>query len=139
MRVVHDYPPLMDEIDKKFHVRGKPVIYAWGELIYNPTGQTIAPQLLAHEAVHGRRQGSDVFGWWRRYIDDAAFRLAEEIPAHRAEYLALIGGQPNRHTRRRAMKATARRLAAPLYGVDISRAFAAAVLKQPSRMLEEGA
>jgi hypothetical protein len=37
--------------------------------------------------VHGQRQkaiGVDV--WWRLYIDDANFRLEEEVLAHRAEY-----------------------------------------------------
>ncbi len=63
MRVVHDYPPLMDEIDAKFHVRGKPVIYAWGTTIYNPSNIDVPPQLIAHEAVHGQRQGRDVVGW----------------------------------------------------------------------------
>ncbi len=121
----------MDEIDEKFHVRGKPVIYAWGTTIYNPSNFDIPPQLMAHEAVHGQRQGSDIVGWWRRYIDDVAFRLAEEIPAHRAEYLALVGGQPNRQQRRQALKKTAKRLAAPLYGMAISRARAAVILRQP--------
>ena len=131
MRIVRDYPPLMDEIDAKFHVRGKPITYAWGTTIYNPLNLVIPPQLIAHEAVHGQRQGRDIVGWWRRYIDDVAFRLAEEIPAHRAEYLNLVEGQPNRQQRRQALKITAKRLAAPLYGRVVSRTQAAMILRQP--------
>lgn len=115
MRIVHDYPPLFDEIDAVFGVRGKPVIFAWGDIIYDPGHGDIRPELIAHEAVHGQRQGSDVVGWWRRYIEDPVFRLAEEVPAHRAEYEHLIESG-NRQMRRKALRHVAKRLAAPLYG-----------------------
>ena len=35
MRIVNDYPPMFDEIDARFHVRGKPFLFAWGSVIYN--------------------------------------------------------------------------------------------------------
>jgi len=130
MRIIFESPPMFDEIDARFHVAGKPVIFAWGDIIYNPEGITIPPQLIVHEAVHGARQGGDIDGWWRRYIEDAAFRLYEEIPAHSAEYQYLLQNAVNRKQRRRCLKVTANRLASPLYGGIVSRAKAISLLKE---------
>lgn len=121
MKIVPGYPPNIDEIDAAFHVKGKPIIYAYGAVIYSACGATVGPEKIVHESVHGVRQGSDVEGWWRRYIADPAFRLAEEIPAHVAEYLAMREAGPNRAGRRRALKIIASNLSAPLYGRLISQ------------------
>jgi len=114
-RIITDFPPLFDEIDAAFHVAGPDVIYAWGDAIYNPRGLVIPPELIEHEATHGRRQGRDITGWWRRYIEDPAFRRNEEIFAHVAEYRWLIENG-NRSERRQALKRVAEKLASPLYG-----------------------
>ena len=129
MEIIKDYPPLFDEIDAKFHVRGRDIIYAWGDRIYAPLGGDIPPQLMAHEKIHCARQGDDAEGWWRRYIADAAFRLDEEVLAHRIEYEVLaVGG--NRQRRRGVLLRTARRMAAPLYGPMCS-------VKQAKRLIQE--
>ena len=120
---------MFDEIDARFHIRFKPVIFAWGYIIYNPMNINIPPQLVAHETVHGARQIKDIAGWWRRYIDDDAFRLAEEILAHRAEYRSLIKNALNRNQRRSALKATAKRLSSPLYGRMMTQSRAATLIK----------
>lgn len=120
MIIRHERPPLWDLIDETFDVAGKGVIFAWGDTIFNPWHVPIGPELLAHEAVHGARQGDDIEGWWRRYCADPAFRLAEEIPAHVAEYRKHIDLAPNRAARRSALSFVASRLADPLYGGLIS-------------------
>ena len=130
MRIVFDVPPLFDEIDAAFHVAGKPVIYAWGNVIYNPQRVDIPDPLKAHEAVHGLRQGQDIVGWWRRYIDDVEFRLGEEIPAHKAEYDVLIKRGADRNQRRRLLKFVAGRMANPIYGRMVTPARALAILKE---------
>ena len=56
MRVVFGRPPMFDEINAKFHIAGKPVIFSWGDLIYNPARVTTPPHLMVHEAMHGERQ-----------------------------------------------------------------------------------
>lgn len=125
MRLVHAVPPLFAEIDAAFHVAGKPIIFAYGSAIYNPHGVTVPPELHAHEEVHGMRQGQDPMTWWRLYIADPAFRLAEEIPAHVAEYRKLCDLRRAEWTSERNMRRTfaahvARKLSAPLYGRLIS-------------------
>lgn len=132
MRVVVAKPPLFDEIDTAFGIAGKPVIFAFGDTIYNPMGVRIGEELMAHEAVHGKRQGSDVEGWWRRYIADPEFRLEEELPAHVAEYRAFCLNNTKGHARnarRLALHHIAARLASPLYGRLISYEAARKALK----------
>jgi hypothetical protein len=136
MRIVKAYPPNIDAIDAAFQVRDKPVFYAFGDVIYNPKGADITPELTAHEAVHGRRQlagvgliaaGADelqfmqhvlrtspsealkrqaVDDWWHRYIHEPAFRLEEEIFAHIAEFAELCRLHGKRWVSQRNMRRT---------------------------------
>ena len=130
MIVVRDYPPLFDEIDAKFRVRGKRgVIFSWGDRIYNPHGVDIPPALMVHEQVHGARQLGDVEGWWRRYIDDVVFRFNEELLAHQAEYDAMCEAARDRRERRWALKVVANRLAGGLYGSMITKDVARQLLR----------
>ena len=125
MEVRFERPPLWAEIDAKFHVEGKPVLFSWGNIIYNLQGVQIAPELFAHEALHGERQllycepmtnEELIVDWWNRYIQDEAFRYAEELEAHRAEYQFLAAGVKDRNKLNRLLVRTAARLTSPLYG-----------------------
>lgn len=89
MRVVKAFPPHYRAINLAFGVRGKNVIFCFGDTIYNPSGVAVGRDLIAHESVHSERQKADPYGvdsWWARYVVDPKFRLAEEIPAHQAEF-----------------------------------------------------
>ncbi len=137
MMIVHAYPPMIDEIDKAFKTRGKDVIYCWGATIYAPHSDSISPALQAHEAVHRDQQAAGgPEPWWRRYIDDTAFRQQQEIPAHRTKYQR-HAKQANadqqvpgfRSRRLYHLHHIASRLSGPLYGGLISRADAIETLK----------
>lgn len=125
MTIIKDRPPLYAEIDAAFGVAGKPVIFSWGELIYNPTGLKVSRELVAHEAIHGARQGTrdqEIEAWWRRYIKDPAFRADEEIPAHHAEYRAFCKRHGDQGARGKFFRSIAARLASPLYGTLFTQA-----------------
>ncbi|KKN25263.1 hypothetical protein LCGC14_0886650 [marine sediment metagenome] len=128
-QIIIEVPPMFDQIDARFHVKGKTVIFSWGDKIYNPTGAEIPPQLIAHEVVHGHRQGENIERWWERYIEDSRFRFMEELIAHRVEYRWLLSQGVNRRTKRAALTRTAHRLAAPLYGSMVSVAKAKKLLE----------
>lgn len=129
MRIIRDVPPLFDEIDAAFNVRGKPVIFAWGDKIYAPMLQgELSKALLLHEQVHGQRQAGVIIAWWRNYIADPQFRLAEEILAHKAELSHLLTKAKGPSMRAHYLSRTAARLAAPLYGNLITIAEARKVL-----------
>ena len=124
MKVVIAEPPMMDEIDAHTGTRGKPVLYAWGDTIYNPLGVMIPPQLFAHEAIHEKQQAlaGGPEAWWKRYLEDLPFRLAQEVPAHQAEYLAYARFPVNRRQKRIYLQGLIKRLSGPLYGKLVSRA-----------------
>jgi hypothetical protein len=116
--VLIERPPNFGYIVKVFPKAAEPgVIFAFGEYIYNPSGFTIPPALLAHEAVHGERQlwpsMISVERWWEKYLEDAEFRYNEELPAHAAEFHAQLPA--DRNDRAKLLMSTARRLVAPLY------------------------
>ncbi len=123
-KVIYEYPPLFEEINKAFNIWNKGYIYSWGYKIYNPTRIHIGPELYAHEAVHGQRQGGNnetsIIAWWMKYINDPEFRLDEEIPAHKAEYKKLLEEAHGNRARKFALNYTAKRLAGPIYGKLIS-------------------
>jgi hypothetical protein len=89
-------------------------IFCYGDTIFNPSGNKLSDALVAHEAAHGARQGTDPDVWWDRYIADKTFRLEEEIVAHRVEWRRFCTDDPNRHERRRYLAAIAGRLNFPL-------------------------
>lgn len=99
-------------------------IFAYGNVIFNPGGREIPPWLIAHEQVHfeqqralsrwWRRNGAEV--WWRRFLKDPAFRLEQELDAHRAEYREFCCIHSDRNMRARGLQLMSKRLAAPMYG-----------------------
>lgn len=131
MKIVFTHPPMFDKINEAFPIAGKKVFFAWGDIIYNPACVEIAPELMAHERVHGERQVPwGVERWWREYITDPAFRLQEEIPAHQAEYASFCGAHLDRNQRARQLHAIARRLSSPFYGSMVSFPEALKVTRQ---------
>jgi hypothetical protein len=57
VKVIQQRPPMFLEIAAAFpDAYSKGVIFAWGDVIYNPSGTHIQRELFAHEAVHGERQ-----------------------------------------------------------------------------------
>jgi hypothetical protein len=124
---------MWDQIAAKFDVVGKPIIFAWGDTIFNPERVPLTKELHAHEEVHGERQWAYREGpcpcpaeavelWWQRYLIDPEFRLDEEIPAHAAEYKAYCKRHHGTHARSTALAMIARKLASPLYGGLIGQA-----------------
>lgn len=120
MKIIVAYPPMFEKIAAAFpQARNPGVVFSWGDWLYNPSGDEIQPQIKAHEAVHGQRQGETeekIRAWWDAYIGDPAFRLEEELLAHRAEFRAVKGWEKDRRDRARELDAIARRLSSPLYG-----------------------
>ena len=128
MKIINEPPPNIEILKKVFPIRSG-VLFSWGDRIYNPDGIDIPEELIVHEEIHGARQINDIEGWWEKYIEDPAFRLQEEIPAHQAEYLHLYK-TANRQTRRRALVQIANRLSSPLYGKMLKPAEAKRIIKK---------
>lgn len=116
MKLIKDYPPNILAIDAHFHTMGKPILYTYGDAIYNPLDIHVPNYLLAHETVHMMRQMKDgPEAWWTKYIEDQEYRYEEELAAHRVEFAVLADQLTDRNARAKLLMATAARLVAPLY------------------------
>ena len=117
MEIVVAKPPIWDEVVKRFEIT-EGTIFCWGFSIYNPNDRVIDDHLIAHERVHARQQ--ELAGgpepWWDRYLDDAEFRLKQEIPAYRAQYDSFRKTTADRNARARYLDHLARSLSGGIYG-----------------------
>lgn len=131
--VHHDRPPNYDMIFKALPAAaGRGVIFTYGADVYNPSGNPLDPSILAHEAVHVLQQTVDMTPdeWWKTYIQNPAFRAAEELEAHQVEMAMLRHLGYTRLFRRRAAKHIAQRLAGPLYGKSMTYVQALKAIKE---------
>lgn len=122
VKVITGRPPNFEEIAAVFPgAHGESVIFAYGDEIYNPSGQELPPELIAHELVHCERQKAmGLKAWWDQYLVDAKFRYEEELLAHKAEYQKLRE-MYGRRVKKQALEHVASKLAAPLYGFPITK------------------
>lgn len=121
MRIIKAFPPNYLELREHFPIAGKQgILYSWGDRLYNPSGIKVEPWLLAHEEVHGNRQGFDVEEWWHKYIQDRHFRLDEELRAHAVEYYTFKAHWPKKPQQQQYLDRLATRISGPLYGNLIS-------------------
>lgn len=80
-------PPNYEEILKKFPVKDMPVVFTYGDTLYNvPENYNVPQHLARHEFVHMKQQGEDPAGWWKKYIADDQFRLEQELEAYAVQY-----------------------------------------------------
>ncbi len=131
MEIVRGYPPNIKEIERVFPSCMNPgVIFAWAHLIYNPTGNPLPIELLAHECVHSMQQDQNgPHEWWKDYLSNPEFMIGQEIEAHQVEYARYAIDHPNRHMKRAYLKLIAKRLSGALYNHGISYAAAREIIK----------
>ncbi len=115
MKIVEEFPPNIEDIKAVVTLSGNE-IFAWGDIIYNPSGAKLGRELLAHERTHGVQQGEDIEGWWKRYLTDISFRFKQELEAHQVEYAVYSSIEPKRNRRRVFFRHLAKRLSSPMYG-----------------------
>ncbi len=133
------YPPNIAQIRAAFRITGAE-IFAWGGVIYNPSGNPLSRSLIEHEKVHFRQQEEHggPSAWWDRYISDRAFRLDAEMEATIVEF-RVYSEDNGRPARRRHLDLLAKRLSSPMYGGMITRKAAKVRIKSGAiQALNEG-
>lgn len=119
MIIKNERPPIWDKAIAKFKFNPyAPVVFAWGDFIYNPNGAGIAAHLDVHESIHGLQQkamgGPEI--WWERYLADPAFRLEQEIEAYGTQARYLRTMMSNKKKRYDIMHKITFDLSSSLYG-----------------------
>lgn len=122
MKISTDFPPVYDAVCAHFDIRGKRVVFTYGDTIFNPSNAHIDEHLEIHEAVHATQQekigGPDI--WWQKFLKDPRFRLEQELEAYRAQYASFCRAELDRNKRVRFLMDIARDLSSPMYGSPIS-------------------
>lgn len=119
MKIVHALPPNFAQIVAAFPGAANPdVIFAYGDVMYRPSGEAIPQPVICHEEVHGAQQREiGVEHWWNQYIAEPRFRFDQELEAHKAEFIeAMKEPHYTQKRRKEILGYIATRLASALYG-----------------------
>lgn len=124
MKIVNAPPPNYIAISDKFKLgklKGFTPVFAYGDTIYNPTGNMIHEDIMVHEEVHSRQQLEiGVEEWWNLYLESDSFRLEQEVEAYSAQY-QYICQHGNREMRRKELDRLAGDLSSALYGAIVKK------------------
>lgn len=129
IEISHDIPPVYGLLRSRFNVDWDDgLIIAWDGKIHCK-GEP-EPQKVVHEKVHLDEQGKmGNEAWWRLYLDNPDFRLAEEAKAYRAEMAFLRRNIKNREHLYRYAREIVDSLSGPIYGSMVSREDAFKLIK----------
>lgn len=136
MQVVRNYPPNFTEISKTFNIRGRAVVFTYGQTIYNPHGGAIADHLEVHESVHGRQQGDDPKAWWYRYLREPKFRIEQEVEAYAYQYAFVRDQEWGDETLQVFLEAISSDLSSPIYGKVVTFQEAEQMIKKESHNIK---
>jgi len=129
LRIIEALPPNFETIQRFLPVVGKE-IFAYGNIIYNPSGGQLPNYLIAHEEIHERQQGGSPEGWWGRYLKDEEFRLQQELEAHRVEWRVFQQEVKDRNKRSIYLHWISRRLSHKMYGSLVTLSDAKKLIKE---------
>lgn len=121
MKIVQGFPPNIRKINKVFKLSGFNPIFTYGDTIYNPLGDPISQDLMIHEETHGRQQ--QAYGpeqWWEMYLENATFRLTQEVEAYGEQY-KFLKSVLNRKGRKGILQVLAGNLSSAMYGNIINK------------------
>lgn len=140
MKIAVGYPPNIDAIEVVFpDIRKMPVVFCYGDTIYNPDDKRPIPKHLeVHESIHMQQQelfdgGPDA--WWKEYLKDPIFRIEQEIPAYAAQVAYIAQTRPSKTEE--ALQMYSRALSGPIYGNAISYFSAKQRIKKAMQTPEE--
>lgn len=123
--VVDGRPPVYERAKKAFKLTDEiinklGVVFAYESAIWNPSGHKLPANLVMHEAVHLEQQAAlGCEEWWDRYLNDAKFRLEQEVPAYRAQYQYAKKTWADRNSVAKLLDILAKELSGHLYGYVI--------------------
>lgn len=116
-KIVLKFPPNYADI-KDYLNPPAGSIYAYDNVIYNPSERQIYEDEEIHEQVHFKQQGKQVKVWWNKYLRDKDFRLSQEVEAYHAQLMWLREKGVSAKDRAIALSEMAKALSTD-YAVDI--------------------
>ncbi len=142
MKISASLPPNYKEIVAAFDLsrndQGVPV-FTYGDTLHNPSGAPIPVHLMKHEEIHSKQQGYSNHGaaaWWKRFIEDPAFRLEQELEAYGTQYLFARKSFSIRNATQ-LLHVLATDLSSPAYGSMLSYGEAASKIRNWAKDMEQ--
>ena len=120
MKIVFENPPIIDFIKNSGLNPNERTIFAYGDTIYAPSGETPPQDLIVHEETHSRQQGDNPEAWWYRYATEPYFRLDQEVEAYAMQYKFICKKVTDKNQRFRILMQLANVLSSPVYGSMVS-------------------
>lgn len=135
MKIINELPPVYDDIIAGGMSPGPYALYTYGDIIYNPSGQEVPPEIIEHEEVHEKQQAEiGVEHWWSRFIDDQYFRLNQEVEAYAVQYRFMCNIHKDRNKRSNILMHYAKILASPTYGSVVTTMSARKMIKDKANI-----
>lgn len=132
MEIIVDFPPNYSIILAKFpSIANRPVVFSYGNKLYNPTNASIPEHLMVHEKTHSRQQAQfpSVEKWWEDYLTEPNFRLIQEVEAYQEQY-RFFSASTTRELRKSFLHKIAKDLSSPMYGNLCSYEYAKKLISQ---------
>ena len=116
MIISKQIPPIYNKIKKVFKVNwNQGIAIAYGDTVYSK--YDLPEDLKIHEQVHLDSQ--ELYGveeWWKMYLNNIAFRLRQEIDAHKAQVQYLKFKEVDIKYRNWKLEQIPKDLSGPMYG-----------------------
>lgn len=116
MIIIKDFPPNIAKIKAVFGELPNGVVFTYGDIIFNPSGNEIDDPLDIHERTHKLQQGDNPEAWWDDYLADKRFRFSQELAAYRFQYRRFCELVKDRNKRSRFLNRIAKDLSSAMYG-----------------------
>ena len=113
----HIYKRCVDKFGVDFFAGA---VFTVGNTIYSLN--KLSKDLLAHELTHVKQQAlMNPNEWWDKYIDDADFRLSQELEAYRTQW-EYAKNEQSRQYRKQLKPHILKTISGKMYGNMISKA-----------------
>jgi len=119
LKILNEQPPILDKLLKAGLKPRETTVFVYGDILYNPSGVEIPPDILVHEEVHIRQQ-KDNKDFLEKYLNDKEYRLKVEVEAFREQYKFVCEMLKDRNYRAKCLYSLAQELASSVYGEIIN-------------------
>ncbi len=129
MKIVNSVPPNYSNIQRIIDPP-KDAVFPYGNILYNPSGEEIPPDIQYHENTHCHRQKKYPSPelWWQKWLLDKEFRLEEELIAFSAQLKFIKQFYPNKAVKE-ALEEMAENLSTN-YKLDLNKHEAATLIRK---------
>lgn len=136
LKIVKALPPNFKEISEAFDIKGKTLVFTYGDKLYFPDYKgKIEDHLWMHEKTHQKQQSGAPEKWWKRYITDVKFRLSQEVEAYQNQFKYFRRMEKSKKQRSKFLQKIASDLSSRIYGNIIGFKEAKDLIKQRPRPL----